>query len=115
MTESSTRRRCATSWRATSAAAMATTTSSKQFWPRPKRCRAAAPRGQRRKHKQEIPGRKTMGVEMMGARVARKEDKRFVTGRGRYTDDMTVPGMHLAAFIRSPHAHAKIKSIDTTA
>src|SRR6185295_10352097 len=63
----------------------------------------------------EIPGRKTMGVEMMGARVARKEDKRFVTGRGRYTDDMTVPGMHFAAFIRSPHAHAKIKSIDTTA
>jgi carbon-monoxide dehydrogenase large subunit len=56
-----------------------------------------------------------MGVEGIGARVARKEDKRFITGRGRYTDDMTVPGMHFAAFVRSPHAHAKIKSIDTSA
>jgi carbon-monoxide dehydrogenase large subunit len=54
-----------------------------------------------------------MGVEGIGARVARKEDKRFITGRGRYTDDMIVPNMHYAAFVRSPHAHAKIKSIDT--
>ena len=56
-----------------------------------------------------------MGVEGIGARVARKEDKRFITGRGRYTDDMTVPGMHHAAFVRSPHAHAKIRSIDVAA
>jgi carbon-monoxide dehydrogenase large subunit len=56
-----------------------------------------------------------MGVEGIGARVARKEDKRFITGRGRYTDDMVVPGMHYAAFVRSPHAHARIKSIDTSA
>ncbi|KRB62621.1 carbon monoxide dehydrogenase [Rhizobium sp. Root708] len=53
-----------------------------------------------------------MGVEGIGARVARKEDKRFLTGKGRYTDDMVVPGMKYAFFIRSPHAHAKIKSID---
>jgi aerobic carbon-monoxide dehydrogenase large subunit len=53
-----------------------------------------------------------MGVEGIGARVARKEDKRFITGRGRYTDDMSVPGMHYAAFVRSPHAHAKIRRID---
>ena len=53
-----------------------------------------------------------MGVEGIGARVARKEDKRFLTGKGRYTDDMVVPGMKYAAFVRSPHAHAKIKSID---
>ena len=39
-----------------------------------------------------------MGVEGIGARVARKEDKRFITGRGRYTDDMVVPNMHFAAF-----------------
>jgi aerobic carbon-monoxide dehydrogenase large subunit len=56
-----------------------------------------------------------MGVEGIGARVARKEDKRFITGAGRYTDDLTVPGMKFAAFVRSPHAHAKIKSIDSKA
>ena len=56
-----------------------------------------------------------MGVEGIGARVARKEDKRFLTGKGRYTDDMSVPGMRYAAFVRSPHAHARIRSIDTSA
>jgi len=56
-----------------------------------------------------------MGVEGIGARVPRKEDKRFITGRGRYTDDMVVPGMHYAAFVRSPHAHARIRGIDATA
>ncbi|NMN70505.1 xanthine dehydrogenase family protein molybdopterin-binding subunit [Rhizobium sp. 57MFTsu3.2] len=53
-----------------------------------------------------------MGVEGIGARVARKEDKRFLTGKGRYTDDMVMPGMKFAYFIRSPHAHAKITRID---
>ncbi|MGY6706815.1 MAG: xanthine dehydrogenase family protein molybdopterin-binding subunit [Rhizobiaceae bacterium] len=53
-----------------------------------------------------------MGIEGIGARVARKEDRRFVTGSGRYVDDMVVPGMKHAAFVRSPHAHAKIKSLD---
>jgi len=56
-----------------------------------------------------------MGVEGIGASVARKEDKRFLTGKGRYTDDMSVPGMKYAFFVRSPYAHAKIKSIDMTA
>lgn len=56
-----------------------------------------------------------MGVEGIGARVARKEDKRFLTGKGRYTDDMTVPGMKYAIFVRSPHAHARITGIDKTA
>ncbi|HEX9904114.1 MAG TPA: molybdopterin cofactor-binding domain-containing protein, partial [Propylenella sp.] len=54
-----------------------------------------------------------MGVEGIGARVVRKEDKRFITGRGRFTDDMSVPGMAHAAFVRSPHAHAKIGKIDS--
>lgn len=54
-----------------------------------------------------------MGIEGVGARVARKEDKRFITGAGRYVDDMVVPGMKHAAFVRSPHAHADIKKIDT--
>ncbi|MER9302496.1 xanthine dehydrogenase family protein molybdopterin-binding subunit [Mesorhizobium sp. M0293] len=53
-----------------------------------------------------------MGIEGVGARVARKEDKRFITGAGRYVDDMVVPGMKHAAFVRSPHAHAQIKNID---
>ncbi len=56
-----------------------------------------------------------MGVEGIGARVTRKEDKRFLTGKGRYVDDMIVPGMKFAAFVRSPHAHAKIKSINLDA
>ena len=55
-----------------------------------------------------------MGVEGIGASVARKEDKRFITGKGRYTDDMVVPGMKHAYFARSPHAHARIKGIDKT-
>ncbi|ESX89136.1 MULTISPECIES: xanthine dehydrogenase family protein molybdopterin-binding subunit [unclassified Mesorhizobium] len=53
-----------------------------------------------------------MGIEGIGARVVRKEDKRFITGAGRYVDDMVVPGMKHAAFVRSPHAHAQIKKID---
>lgn len=53
-----------------------------------------------------------MGIEGVGARVVRKEDKRFITGAGRYVDDMVVPGMKHAAFVRSPHAHAQIKKID---
>lgn len=56
-----------------------------------------------------------MGVEGIGARVTRKEDKRFLTGKGRYTDDMVVPGMKFASFVRSPYAHAKIKGVDASA
>ena len=43
-----------------------------------------------------------MGIEGVGARVARKEDKRFITGSGRYVDDMVVPGMKHAVFVRRP-------------
>src|SRR5690606_7461716 len=52
-----------------------------------------------------------MGIEGVGARVARKEDRRFITGAGRYVDDMVVPGMKHAAFVLSPHAHADIRMI----
>ena len=48
---------------------------------------------------------------IVGTRVKRKEDKRFITGKGKYTDDFKMAGMHYAAFVRSPHAHAKIKKI----
>lgn len=56
-----------------------------------------------------------MGVEGIGARVVRKEDKRFITGKGRYVDDIKLMGMTHAYFIRSPHAHAKVKKIDSSA
>jgi carbon-monoxide dehydrogenase large subunit len=56
-----------------------------------------------------------MGVEGIGARVVRKEDKRFITGKGRYVDDIKLLGMAHAHFIRSPHAHAKVKKIDSSA
>ena len=56
-----------------------------------------------------------MGVEGIGASVVRKEDKRFITGKGRYVDDIKLVGMTYAHFVRSPHAHAKVKSIDISA
>ena len=51
----------------------------------------------------------------IGAPVRRKEDFRFVTGRGRYVDDINRPGQAHAFFLRSPHAHANIRSIDASA
>ena len=51
----------------------------------------------------------------IGAPVARTEDVRLTTGNGRYTDDFNVAGQHYAAFVRSPHAHAKINGIDRSA
>src|SRR6266550_2576944 len=56
-----------------------------------------------------------MGVEGIGASVVRKEDRRFITGKGRYVDDIKLVGMTHAHFVRSPHAHAKVKSIDSSA
>ncbi|MDB5617587.1 xanthine dehydrogenase family protein molybdopterin-binding subunit [Tardiphaga sp.] len=56
-----------------------------------------------------------MGLEGIGASVVRKEDKRFITGRGRYVDDIKVLGLTHAHFVRSPHAHAKVKHIDMAA
>ncbi|MCA8869047.1 MAG: xanthine dehydrogenase family protein molybdopterin-binding subunit [Rhodobacteraceae bacterium] len=51
----------------------------------------------------------------IGNPVKRKEDRRFTTGRGRYTDDVRNDNQAYAAFVRSPHAHARVKSIDTKA
>ena len=56
-----------------------------------------------------------MGVEGIGASVVRKEDRRFITGKGKYVDDIKLVGMTSAHFIRSPHAHAKVKGIDASA
>jgi carbon-monoxide dehydrogenase large subunit len=51
--------------------------------------------------------------EGIGASVRRKEDLRFLSGRGNYTDDINRPGQTHAFILRSPHAHAAIKAIDT--
>src|SRR5215467_8864380 len=56
-----------------------------------------------------------MGVEGIGASVVRKEDRRFITGKGKYVDDIKLVGMTFAHFVRSPHAHAKVKGIDAAA
>ena len=50
----------------------------------------------------------------IGQAVKRKEDARFLTGTGQYTDDVSLPRQTHAYFLRSPHAHAKIRGIDTT-
>ncbi|WP_407520617.1 xanthine dehydrogenase family protein molybdopterin-binding subunit [Methylobacterium oryzisoli] len=56
-----------------------------------------------------------MTASGIGAPVRRKEDQRFITGKGRYVDDFNRPGQAHAYFLRSPHAHATIRSIDASA
>jgi len=51
-------------------------------------------------------------TKLFGAAIKRREDPRFITGRGQYVDDVKLPGMTYAAFVRSPHAHARIKGIN---
>jgi aerobic carbon-monoxide dehydrogenase large subunit len=57
----------------------------------------------------------TATPRLMGAEVKRKEDPRLVTGTSSYVDDIAIPGLHYVAFVRSPHAHARVGTIDTTA
>ncbi len=52
-------------------------------------------------------------AKLIGSSIKRREDPRFITGKGNYTDDLKLPGMTYAAFVRSPHAHAGIRKIDT--
>src|SRR5437773_1122767 len=56
-----------------------------------------------------------MGARYFGAAVRRREDPRFLRGEARYVDDVTLPGMLHAAFLRAPHAHARLARIDTVA
>jgi carbon-monoxide dehydrogenase large subunit len=56
-----------------------------------------------------------MGAKQLGARVARLEDPALLSGRGRFVDDVKLPGMLHACFVRSPHAHARIRGIDVSA
>src|SRR5947208_15574906 len=51
----------------------------------------------------------------IGESIKRKEDARCLRGKGTYLDDITLPGMLHMAILRSPHAHARIRSVDTAA
>ncbi len=55
-----------------------------------------------------------MSNSPIGKPLLRREDYRFLTGAGQYTDDVTLPGQTYGVFLRSPYAHARIKSIDTS-
>ena len=56
-----------------------------------------------------------MAPDGIGERLKRKEDQRFLTGKGRYTDDISRPGQVYGYVVRSPHAHARITGYDTAA
>ena len=56
-----------------------------------------------------------MGAKYFGAAVRRREDPRFLRGEGRFIDDVTLPGLLHAAFLRSPHAHATLTRVRTDA
>src|SRR5262245_30940886 len=56
-----------------------------------------------------------MGERLVGSRVRRREDERLVTGHGRYVADVALPGMLHVAVHRSPHAHARIVSVEAEA
>jgi aerobic carbon-monoxide dehydrogenase large subunit len=56
-----------------------------------------------------------MGAKQFGARVTRLEDPALLTGRGRFVDDVKLPGTLHACFVRTPHAHARINAIDVSA
>jgi aerobic carbon-monoxide dehydrogenase large subunit len=56
-----------------------------------------------------------MGAKHFGARVARLEDPALLTGHGRFVDDIKLAGALHACFVRSPHAHARIRAIDASA
>ena len=55
-----------------------------------------------------------MSTRIFGSGIRRREDPRLITGSATYTDDLTLPRMVHAAMLRSPHAHARVTSIDTS-
>src|SRR6266576_2859600 len=98
------KRRFAKSSKATCAAAPAITTSSR-------RCSRVPPRWPSRARGADMGA---IESGFIGQSVRRKEDARFLLGSGQYTDDVTLPNQTYAYFLRSPHAHAKIRAIDTS-
>ena len=84
---------------------------------------AAAAGGLKRHHAERSHRRPPMGdmselqeredkLQGMGTSLLRKEDAKFIRGQGSYVDDIKLPGMLFGAIVRSPYAHARIKSID---
>jgi len=57
----------------------------------------------------------TTAIRHIGQPFRRREDLKFLTGKGRYVDDVRLPGMLHMAVLRSPHAHAEIRSVDLSA
>src|SRR5438046_9021511 len=55
-----------------------------------------------------------MSTRVFGSGIRRREDPRLITGAATYTDDYTLPDMVHMILLRSPHAHARMKRIDTT-
>ncbi len=53
-------------------------------------------------------------AKLFGSSIKRREDPRFITGRGAFTDDMKLPGQTYAVFVRSPHAHARLRTVDVS-
>src|SRR5918994_5692228 len=71
-----------------------------------------------REKRQRTGGRRVMTVvqgHTLGDRMPRKEDGRFIRGKGNYVDDVRLTGMLHSALLRSPYAHARINSVDTSA
>ncbi|MDX2007911.1 MAG: aerobic carbon-monoxide dehydrogenase large subunit [Meiothermus sp.] len=62
----------------------------------------------------QSPNLEPKGIQGLGKAIKRKEDQRFILGRGSYVDDMVLPNMHYLAIVHSPYAHAKILSIDSS-
>ena len=56
-----------------------------------------------------------MASKLLGAHVKRKEDPRLITGVSQYVADIAMPGMQHVAFVRSPHAHARVRGIKSAA
>src|SRR5262249_24172185 len=69
-------------------------------------------RGQAPQRRYVMALRTSPEVGGMGHSIKRKEDPRFIRGKGTYVDDVELPGMLYLDIVRSPHAHAKIKNID---
>ena len=51
-------------------------------------------------------------AKLFGSSIKRREDPRMITGKGVYTDDVRLPGQTYAVFVRSPHAHARVRRVD---
>src|SRR6204780_947589 len=77
-------------------------------------CRRAVPGGRRMNDMTPPSAERAAKLEGMGCKRKRVEDVRFTQGKGNYVDDLKLPGMLYGDLVRSPHAHARVKKIDTT-